>query len=230
MAKIEYGLGVANMSGKLAGQVHTRNKGGSVVRQKVKPTNPNTSFQSLVRTYMATLSKNWAQTLTDNQRKEWSAFGVTIGTTGAFGARLNLSGLAAYQMINKIILQAGGTILSDPPVSLAVQGITTLSLVANHTGPLLTLTFTPTPYSAGTGLYIFGTPAISPGIQNVSNRLRFIKYYDAATSTLELHTDWVTRFGSFPTAAGQRIALGIHAANKATGAISPMTMVSTIVI
>ena len=43
MAKIKFGMMMTDASGKLGGQVFSKNRGGSYVRTKVTPTNPQTA-------------------------------------------------------------------------------------------------------------------------------------------------------------------------------------------
>lgn len=230
MARVLYGEMISDMRGKVNGTVHSRNKGGAYMRTKVTPINPNTSHQSLQRAYTSDLSKAWGNVLTDAQRQGWSSFGQVIGARSIFGNNQILSGIATYLRINKIILAAGGTRIDDAPVDQNVGSITSLALTANHTGPVLSLAFTPTPLVAPSGLYLFATPALPAGISNVSTRLRLIGYTSAATSPLNILTAWQTRFGTFPTVAGQRIAVSAAVVDISTGAISAASGTGTLVI
>lgn len=230
MAVLNWGMMVVDGRGKLGGTVLSRNKGGPVARNKVTPINPNTAAQSLQRGYISTLSKRWNAVLTDSDRIAWESFGQSNKTTSVFGNSLILSGIAAYQQLNRVILNAGGTIIDTPPIGLAATSLTSLSMVANHTGPVLTLAFTPTPLITPQGLYLFATPAISPGIKNVKNLLRYIGFVDAAASGVSIATKWEAKFGTFPAAAGQRIGVSVQVVDSTTGAITPPTITSTIVI
>lgn len=228
--KAKFGMIVTEGRGKIGGHVATRTKGGAAFRTKATPINPNTSFQTLQRSYQSDIAKAWPATLTDAQRKAWTSFGQQIGALNVFGDSMILAGIAAYQRINRIILNAGGTRLDNPPTTLDVPGILSLSLLADSSPATLSVTFTPTPLTTPEGLYIFATPALSPGISNVSNALRFIGFFDGATSVLDIKTEWIARFGTFPTAAGQRIAIFAHVVNKNTGAISAGAGTGTLVV
>lgn len=230
MAQILYSNQVSGMSGKLNGSVHTRNRGGNVIRTKVTPRNPNTTYQATQRSYQGQLAQTWSGTLTDAERAAWSKYGATAPTIGAFGNPRPLAGNTAFIQVNRIILVAGGTIITSPPTSKDITGLTALGLVANHTGPALTLSFAPTPLSAPEGIYLFATPAISPGISNVSAQLRFIGFTSAATSTLNILSAWEARFGTFPAAGGQRIAVAAQIVNSTTGANAPTMSASTLIL
>ena len=230
MARILFTAMVAEARGKLNGNVFSRNKGGAVIRNKVTPINPNTSHQSLQRAYQSDISKAWAGDLTDDQRKGWSTYGQQIGAKSIFGNSLILSGIATYIRINRIVLNSGGARVDDAPITQSVPSILSLGLTANHIGPVLTVAFSPTPLVSPQGLYVFATPTVSVGISNVSNRLRFISFFDGAASPLNIMTAWTTRFGSFPSVAGQRIAITAAVVDTSTGAISAATSASTIVL
>jgi hypothetical protein len=230
MALIQYTALVASMSGKHNGSVHTHNKGGQIIRTKVTPINPSTSFQSLQRGFTSTIAKAWAGTLTDGQRSGWTAFGAIAGASNVFGNSTILSGIAAFQAVNRIVLNVGQPMILDAPTTQMVSSILSLLLSADHTAGTLVVTFTPTPITAPQGLYVFSTPAMSAGISNASNSLRYLNFYPGATSPIDITSDWVTRFGPFPTSSGQRIALTAEIVDPTTGAISSTTGTSTIVV
>jgi hypothetical protein len=230
MARIQYSNQVSDMRGKLNGSVHSRNKGGAYVRTKVTPINPATVHQATQRSFLQQIANAWPSILTDSQRASWTDYGKTAGAISVFGNGQILSGIAAFQGVNRIILAAGGTLVTNAPTTKAVTSINSATLTANHVGPVLSLAFTPTPLTAPEGLYVFATPAVSAGISNTSTSLRLIGFFSAATSPLNLLTAWQTRFGTFPSTAGQRIALTAEVVNLTTGAISASFPASTLVI
>jgi hypothetical protein len=218
------------MSGKASGGVALRTKAGLAIRNFVVPINPSTAAQTLQRSGLADFSKAWGGDLTDGQRQGWADYGRQAGSKNIWGDGIILSGIAAYQKVNRIIQNCGGTRVDDAPVTMAVPSIMSLALTANHTGAILTLAFLPTPLITPNGLYVFATPALSPGIMNVSNKLRFIGYIDAAATAENISAEWITTFGAFPAAAGQRIAVSVAVANADTGAISAYANANTLVI
>lgn len=230
MARVLLTAIAADIRGKLNGTVFSRNKGGLTMRNKVTPINPNTSYQSLQRSYTSILAKAWANTLTDAQRAAWKALGQTIGQKNIFGNNLILAGIACYQRINKIIFASGGSRLDNPPSSLNATGLTSLSVTANHVGPVLTIAMTPTPLNAPEGMYVFATPPLSPGIGNASAELRLIGFYSAAASGFSIYTAWAARFGAMPGSSGKRIAVSCQVVNINTGAITASTTASTLII
>ncbi len=229
MARVLFGGGVADVRGKWTGQVFSRNKGGAYFRTKVTPINPNTTFQSTQRAYQSDIAKAWAGTLNDSQRQGWKTFGQILGTNSVFGNKLILSGIAVYQKVNRIILAAGGTRIDDAPTSNDIASITSGSLAVSSGGGTVILTFAPSPYNAGQGLYIFATPPHSSGILNFTSQLRLIGYFDAATSPIDITTAWTARFGAVPATPGQAVGVSVRAVDTSTGAITAATNLQTIV-
>jgi len=221
---------VAGMSGKASGGVAFRTTAGLAIRNFVVPINPSTAAQTLRRSGLSDFAKAWGGDLDDGQRQAWADYGRQAGAKNVWGDNIKLSGIAAYQSVNRIIQNCGGTRVDDAPVSMAVPSILSLAIVANHTASVLTLSFSPTPLITPNGLYVFATPALSPGIMNVSNKLRFIGFFDAAATTDSISTEWQAVFGAFPAAAGQRIAVSVAVANADTGAISAYANANTLVI
>jgi hypothetical protein len=230
MARLLFTAFLAEARGKLNGNVFSRNKGGAIIRNKVTPINPRTASQSLQRAYTSDIAKAWPADLSDDQRKAWESLGQSIGAKSIFGNGLILSGIACFQRINRIVLNAGGTRVDDPPINQDVPSILSATLTANSAGPVLSLAFSPSPLVSPQGLYVFATPAISAGISNVSNRLRFIGFFDGATTPTNILAAWESVFGTFPSAAGQRIAVTAAVVDNTTGAVSAATGASTLVL
>ena len=78
--------------------------------------------------------------------------------------------------------------------------------------------------------FYFLTPALPAGISNVSTQLRLIGFFSGASSPIDLLSAWQTRFGTFPTVAGQRIAITTRVVDTSTGAVSAATGTGTLVI
>lgn len=66
----------AVLTGKMGGQVYSRNKGGAYVRAFVKPNNPQTNQQLLSRSGFSDASKAWYG-LTSAQQGGWNGYALT---------------------------------------------------------------------------------------------------------------------------------------------------------
>lgn len=117
MALVKYGGGIVSMSGKMAGNVHARNKGGDYIRSWKKPINPNSARQQAVRAALAFCTDRWAQTLTAAQRLAWNVYAAGVAMTNRLGDTIHLSGFNHYIRSNvpyKVVF--GATIDAGPGI------------------------------------------------------------------------------------------------------------------
>lgn len=229
MARVLYTGGIAGYRGKLAGSVYSRNKGGEYVKTKVTPINPKTTFQAKQRAAVSDLAKAYANDLTDDQRTAWTNWGKSTNAKSIFGNAIILSGIAAFQKVNLIVLSAGGSQIDVPPVNNSIPSITTASLDIAVTIPTFNFIFTPHPLITPAGLYLWATPLLSPGIANFQTALRYIGFTVAAASPFDMSTLWTSRFGALPAGPGQRVGVLAQVVDPTTGAISSGIQVSGIV-
>jgi len=68
MAKIQFSAVVGDARGKVGGNVFTKGRSGAVLRTKVSPVQPRSSFQRAVRSGFTAESKAWTGDLDDTQR------------------------------------------------------------------------------------------------------------------------------------------------------------------
>lgn len=142
MAKVIYGAGVSQMSGKQGGTVFSRNKSGAYTRTNRKGTNPNTALQQSRRAnfraasrYFKTLSAVEQQSFKDNaiNYPQIDRLGQTVTLSGAQLAakfanlrKLQNLGLPPQEMGSPVEMQ---TALSMAIGSTVVAGdITVLTL------------------------------------------------------------------------------------------------------
>lgn len=220
MANVIFGGGVADMRGSTGGTTYSRGKGGSVQRARVKPTNPQSTFQMDQRSIMTELSQAWSQTLTQEQRDGWSAFGVSFPSTNKLGQAIQLSGIQAFSKIGARLVAAGSPYLADAPADQNVGELQTLTLSGDIGAGDFELGFTSVGTISGDRLVIRMTPSISPGISNVGNKLRFV----AATavnpsSPVDLTSLFASRFGG-PPLVGKKLVCRASFLRVANGAAS----------
>lgn len=104
MALIKGSL-IGELSGKLGGQVFSRNRSGAYIRQYVIPVNPNTVAQQAARSRFSSAAGGY-HTLTDTQKAHWQEFANTVFSpldepnTGQF------TGFNAWTSLNNVCLQA----------------------------------------------------------------------------------------------------------------------------
>lgn len=193
--KIKYSALVSDARGKLNGSVASRNQYGAYFRNKVTPTNPNTTSQSLVRQIFTQISQSW-RGLSDAQRKQWRAATENFKRTNIFGDIGRLSGFNLYQKLNNNLNQIGESSVSVPPLPTEVQGFTSLSLANNKTAGTMAVSFAPA-INADVKVLVFATAPQSAGKNFVKSEYRLIKVLDSTDLTgVDLVTEYAAKFGA----------------------------------
>jgi hypothetical protein len=178
------------MSGSIAGNTWSRNKGGQYVRQRTTPTNPTTSRQTIVRSWMQTLSSAYAS-LTQAQRDAWKQYGETHPVTNALGVSIILSGQQWFVALNSRRLDIGSAVVATPPAVNEPAPLTSMTAAASEGGGTITVTFTPTPLSAGQRLAVWATAPGTPGADPSFSQARLQGYgASAGTSPETIPARW----------------------------------------
>ena len=107
MAIIQPILG--SLRGSIGDNTFSHNRGGDYVRRRVSPTNPSSTRQQTMRTFLSTLAALWSTTLTSAQRAQWNTWAENQTREGPLGNSINLTGINAYVMLNCHLLDAGDT-------------------------------------------------------------------------------------------------------------------------
>jgi hypothetical protein len=202
------GIGVVDGRGKLGGNVATKNAYSDVWRRKVSPINRSTSYQTAVRASFTTFSQNWSAVLTEAQRNAWIGFSKLHEFTIAFGEKRSLQGKEMYIKCNQFLQQAGLATTLVPPGDLTTGELGALTLVANHAaGGTLTLATNEVNVPVAAKINIFATPLVSNGRNAVTNLNRFIGTFASAGTPYNIKAAWIAKYGTFPTAAGMKIAV-----------------------
>jgi hypothetical protein len=128
MAIVRYGGGVSAISGSIAGNTYSHNKGGAYIRNRAIPTNPNTIQQQAVRGFMATLTSLWYNTLTAAQRLAWDTYAANVLLPNPLGDPRDVGGLAMYVRSNIPRLQAGLDRVDDAPTTFNLGDYTNPSM------------------------------------------------------------------------------------------------------
>lgn len=231
MAKVNFGTIANDARGKINGIVYSKNKSGSYTRRKVSGANPNTSYQSAVRTNFAVLSQYWGTTLTEPQRAAWRAYAATYPRQDVFGNSIQISGMNMFISLNQVLLQTGGSIAVLPPASNVVTPMQFDTSSINVSYPS-TLEFNQTGDNGDpdSKFYIFATAPTPPGRQPEMNKFRYIATIPSHTGSypynITVWAEWTARFGA--QILNQRISLLIATVNVVSGLTTPGTIMSGI--
>lgn len=213
--KILWGSLVVAGSGKVGGHVATKNRAGSALRTKVKPSNPQSIAQSSVRSRLTSISQAWAG-LTDSQREAWNSAVVNYAKSNVFGNKVHPSGFNLYQRLNNELVNIGQPMISVPPLPEAVYAATSLAVTAVNATGVVTATFAPA-IPATDSVKVLATAAISPGRSFVKSQFRQIGVLTSADASPKALTAlYAAKFGSVG-AVGQKIYFKFVGVNETTG-------------
>ena len=179
-AKIKFGMMMTDASGKLGGQVFSKNRGGSYVRTKVTPTNPQSTAQMSVRGIFASISSRWSS-LTEAQRNSFNGFVSAYARTDIFGDLRNPSGKSLFQRLNQNLELSGQAQIDNctSPVEVpfanlsGASGVVSTSVLkVSYNGDL-----------TGSKVVVWATPQMSQGTKFVKNQLRQLFVVDRADAS-----------------------------------------------
>jgi len=142
MGLVKFGGGIIQISGKLGGNIFSRNKGGNYVRGFTNPINPNTGLQVAVRASLAQLTDRWSNTLTAANRTAWNLYAASVTVTNRLGESVNISGFNHYirsgvEFLNRL----GGYTDAGPVVFEIPEQDPTLAITATEAGQTISVTF-----------------------------------------------------------------------------------------
>lgn len=228
MAKVLFSALISDMRNKLNGSVFAKNRGGSYLRTKVTPVNPQTVAQVAARNKLTQFSQSW-RSLTEAQREAWKAAVDQWSTTDVFGSSVTPSGSALYIRLNINIANAGGTAINTPPLPVGADALGTLEVAADVSDNSIELTLDIATVPAGHALYIEATAQMSPGISNANSKFRHVQTAAAATtSPIDIVTAYTTKFGALT--AGQKLFVRARLIRLTTGEKSQALVANTIVV
>ena len=206
------------ISGKVGGDVFSHNRGGAYVKSLTIPVDPNTQSQQNVRSILATQSSSWADQ-TAAVRAAFENWAVQNPVINALGRSILLSGQQAFVQLNSRLALNGDTLLTEPPIINAPDGLATLVLDADIGIGDVDLTYTTTPTAANVKLWILAAVINSAGVTYVRNRLRFIGVSGTAeASPFVIQSLVEDKFGALIN--GQTLHVRVSTFDETTGLLS----------
>ena len=160
----------------MGGCTASHNKGGPYFRRRAVPTDPQSSFQSVVRQAFGDLSQEFVNNLTAGERAGWDTYAQNVSWTDVLGQSIQLSGINHFirsntpRLQNEFYRDAGLTgfeqttaVVEAAPTTYdlgqtPVLGQATCTVGA---GPVVTLTLpnlTPVPVTTDAGMIVVGPP------------------------------------------------------------------------
>lgn len=216
MAKVLFTAAVADIRGKLAGTVFSKNRAGAFIRTKVTPTNRRTPAQAAARSKFSALSAAW-RNLTGPQRASWQAQATNVAGTDVFGNAKTISGQQLFVGTNSNFLQLGQAVVNTAPASKAptYTGMPRAeSALTGTTMSGLALIMSDV-VGADTKFLVAATEPLSPGIYNADGKYRSLGVVATPGVAMDIIIPYSTKFGS--TTAGQKIFIEMTPVSISTG-------------
>ncbi len=228
MAKFVAAAPVGTISGSIAAQTYSHNKGGPYIRNRGVPTISLTPEALAAKSRMSTEAAAWG-TLSAIQRSAWDSYALQRPVIDALGSPRHLSGFQQFVGINARRAFNADARLLVPPITTSPNGLLTLVLTADIGAGTVALAFTPTPLGATEALYFKAAVTNSPGITFVRNLLRLLPFSPAAqVSPFDIQAVVESRLGTL--VVGQTLHVEVAVYDNATGLISQPLRDDTVVV
>lgn len=221
--KIKWGALVVDGRGKIGGHVASKNRSGAYLRTKVTPVNPQTSFQTAVRTLFASISQQWSA-LSVAVRDGWEGAVSQWTDTDVFGDIKTPSGKTLHMRLNNQAIQAGYAAIpgAPPKAEVPIDNITQVDIAVGGD-----VTITGATVDPSVRYMVFATPQLSQGTSFVKNQLRLINDFDAAVADpIALGQAYIAKFGAAVT--GSNVHFGFKKVLD-NGQASPLQVLKAIV-
>ncbi|MFN7140241.1 MAG: hypothetical protein ACK4UN_12975 [Limisphaerales bacterium] len=165
---------LSSISGSLAGGTFARNRGGSYVRSRTVPINPQSQDQTRARAVFGNISTGWAA-LSVAQKQLWADYAAAKAWQNRLGDSIELAAFNWFVRINSLLLTAGLAQVAVPPtnlVDLAVPDPETVT--AGFADAEWVVLRSGSPALSGARSLLFVSPPASPGVRSVKRRFRLV--------------------------------------------------------
>jgi hypothetical protein len=211
--KVKWGALMTDGRGKIGGQVASKNRSGAYMRNKVTPSNPQTSAQMAVRSTLASFSSGW-RGLSQAARDAWNGAVSAFSRTNIFGDIVQPTGKNLYTRLNANLTNIGAATIGLPPVPVEVVE-PTVSFDTNTATPT-DLQLQVDNLSNDQDYLILATPPTSAGKSFVKSEYRIIGVMPGnAAQPHNVSVDYISKFGD--TVAGQKLFVKVVPVVTLTG-------------
>lgn len=197
MAKVKLSAIISDIRGKLQNVVFTGSRSGLNIRTRVKPSNPNTSFQSVVRALFAIATAAFRE-LSEVNIALWNSVAGQGNKNNVFGDSYRTTGHKLYVAQNVTNGLFGDGTEITTPVTPDVPTSVGISAINFDSDPETATVTLGNNVPADTVLVVTASPQLSAGVSNATGKLAVIKTFPAATHSgdLDIATEYVAHFGS----------------------------------
>lgn len=201
MAKVLFSPTSGELKGKVAEGVYQKGRNGYILRKKVIPSNPKTSYQINIRALFTQIAKAWVLLSTANI-VAWNLAAGLIRKNSkkkSFGQKTALSGKAYFTEINGNRKNVGLEISDAPPLPGDVEQNNPVSLTYDLTADTATLEYSANPTKTSYVLLLL-TPTLSAGVRFYKGKYKSLGAIQLSTTSksYDVKNLIVRRFGALP--------------------------------
>lgn len=216
--KVQWGSFIVNGRGKIGDQVASENRYGTLLRAKVNPLDPASSYKTLMRGYFTTCSQAW-RSLTQAQRNAWNLNSNLFSFMDCFATVRHLSGFNLYMSCNMVRKVTGRALITTPPTPKKIDPISVVSLLADYSAQQIVITLSGFITSSQV-LMFYASLGQSAGIGRYYGSYYFLFGLDSYVSTARfMNAQYIARLGAVP-AAGKKIFVKLVVMDRDTGLTS----------
>jgi len=216
MGLIKYSGLVTGIWGKVNGSVFTKNRTGTIIKNKQTPINQRSTLQTPNRNTINQISKRWA-ILTDGQRIEWNSLALTITLKNYWGDSYHPSGFNTFCRLNQNLFLCECPQIDDAPLSKDVIALSPVDVgIIEESFPTINFNFSHRISNINTIHLIYSSAGNSQGIFYNKKNMKIIAMIPPLTdSTFNAYSGFILKYPIFKT--GQKIFFKLRAVNKLTG-------------
>lgn len=150
--------------GSINGTTFSQNRYGAYARNRTVLANPNTPNQALIRASLATAAQSW-KVLSDAQRLAWQTYAAATPVPNRVGDMVHLSGIAAYNKSNTLLLFLGkGQNTAAPTSPGLAEPVAEFSALLEDDGTVSLSDFTGGSTNAAANYGFWISLPVSPGV------------------------------------------------------------------
>lgn len=215
MAKVKFGMMMTDASGKLGGQVFSKNRSGNYVRTKTTPSNPQSVAQQEIRAILASVSSGWSD-LTQSQRASFNNAVDAWKKTDIFGDLKKPTGKNLYTALNINL-----STITEPLVSVAPEKVEIPYLaVTDVDGSIAGETISVTAEGSAVGMFVSvsATAPQSAGTSYFKGKFRrILAVAGADINTTDFYQAYIAIFGVPAVGANIAFSFKVIAPNGQAG-------------
>ena len=216
-ARIQLASNLDDARGKIGNIVYSKGRSVHTQRKRVKPTNPQTSYQATIRAYIKQFSAAW-RSLDPDVIVAWNQMALTLTKSNVFGGKYHTTGHKLFVAWNSEAFMNGATVQIDNPFTVTIPTVVQISAIdPDSTGtPHFTVT-TDVAVPANSKLIIECTAQVSAGISNFKGKFRRVAVLTGGTASgaQNITTAYTDRFGDL--ISGKKIAVRMYTTNDDAG-------------